>query len=182
MVVRLILYTLYLIHWYTQANPQLTLVLPPKKLTWNLKMMVFNRNPLFQGSFSGSMLVFGGVTLFFSFFAGCAGSCFRSKKRHKGGQLVPGLVVHFTQTPNLQGGAIASGEDDVVSCPVSCRGPRFRWFWICFQGVLVINVDGFIHKEPPFGWCIQTLEINGISITNLNWKLMIMVLITYSVS
>ena len=32
--------------------------LPPRKLTWNLKMIVF------QGSFSGSMLVFGGVSGF----------------------------------------------------------------------------------------------------------------------
>ena len=42
-----------------------------RKLTWNLKMMVFNRNLLFQGSFSGSMLVSGGVpvvsSMFFSF-------------------------------------------------------------------------------------------------------------------
>ena len=36
--------------------------LHPRKLTWNLKMMVFHRNLLFyRGSFSGSMLVFGGV-------------------------------------------------------------------------------------------------------------------------
>ena len=32
----------------------------PRKLTWNLKMMVFHRNLLFRGDFfSGSMLVFG---------------------------------------------------------------------------------------------------------------------------
>ena len=38
---------------------------PTRKLTWNLKMMGFNRNLLFQGSFSGSMLVFGGVCVLF---------------------------------------------------------------------------------------------------------------------
>jgi len=34
---------------------------PPRKLTWNLKMIVLKRNFLFQGLFSGSMLGFGGV-------------------------------------------------------------------------------------------------------------------------
>ena len=52
--------------WYVVFTvvKSLTGTLPPRKLTWNLKMMVFNRNLLFQGSFSGSMLAFGGVTRF----------------------------------------------------------------------------------------------------------------------
>ena len=36
--------------------------LPLRKLTWNLKMMAFSRNLLFQRFIFGSMLVFGGVT------------------------------------------------------------------------------------------------------------------------
>ena len=37
------------------------LLIHPRKLTWNLKMMVFIGISCSRGSFSGSMLVFGGV-------------------------------------------------------------------------------------------------------------------------
>ena len=48
------------------ATPNKLLLSPhfpatPPKITWNLKMMLPQRNLLFQGSLSGSMLVFGGV-------------------------------------------------------------------------------------------------------------------------
>ena len=40
------------------------------KLTWPLKMMVSNRNLLFQGLFSGDMLVSGNVHIYIYIFLG----------------------------------------------------------------------------------------------------------------